>query len=396
MKNIKNIAILAGILTMLHACTEKELVPISTDSIAPGIVRNVQSESIPGGAVISYNIPDDEDLLYVKAVYELDNGKMSEVRSSLYNNTLTIEGFGSMDEREVTITCVDRSENESESVKTIIKPAQPSVHKVKESVKVLADFGGIAIQWTNTNNAALAFVLMAENDNNELELVETIYSGITNGNYSLRGFDETKRQFALVIRDKWNNYSDTVFASLKPLFEQKLDKDKFEKIILDNDHDWSAWGGKYEYAYDDNTKTFCHTWAGTGWPQYFTIDLGAVVRLSRVVIVQRQEEKRFHYAHGNLRLIDIYGMKETPDADGSFDRWIPLRVAPENGCVSIKPSEEGGTTSEDIEHLNNGDEYGFTIDDPAVRYIRLVVNETWAKTGFAHFAEITFYGQEIE
>jgi hypothetical protein len=56
---------------------------------------------------------------------------------------------------------------------------------------------------------------------------------------------------------------------------------------------------------------------------------------------------------------------------------------------------EGGTAAEDQEHFEKGDEYSFTLEDPEVRYIRLVVNETWGLTGFSHFAEITFYGQVI-
>jgi len=174
---------------------------------------------------------------------------------------------------------------------------------------------------------------------------------------------------------------------LTPMLEKKLDKRKFQKIVLSNDHDMAAWEGKYEFAYDENPATFNHTWAGSGWPQMWTLDLGVVARLSRVNVLQRQN---FYYSHGNPRLLEIWGMKETPDQDGSFTRWTKLR-----DCVAIRPSLLGGTAAEDQEHFAKGDEFSFTLDDPAVRYIRFVVNETWGKTGFIHFAEVSFWGQEI-
>lgn len=53
------------------------------DSIAPGTVSNVQVENLPGAARITYDLPDDEDLLAVEAVYTI-NGKSGKVRVGLY------------------------------------------------------------------------------------------------------------------------------------------------------------------------------------------------------------------------------------------------------------------------------------------------------------------------
>ena len=36
-----------------------------TDSVAPNTVSNVSVESLPGGAKITYDLPDDEDLAFV-------------------------------------------------------------------------------------------------------------------------------------------------------------------------------------------------------------------------------------------------------------------------------------------------------------------------------------------
>jgi hypothetical protein len=392
MKKLIYLFVVTALLIVINGCTEDKKAPLFQDSDPPGPVSSPEASSIPGGAIISYTLPDDEDLLYVRAEYTLTNGKKMEAKSSNYLNSLVVQGFGDVSEKTVTLYAVDRSENESTPIQVKITPDIPDVHAVKATTEMLADFGGVSYRWTNENNAALAIMLLAEDSTGVLSVVETLYSSVTNGDYTIRGFDPEEQEFAIIMRDRWDNYSDTSKALLTPMYEEELDKEKFLKVVLANDQSWDAWEGRYEHAFDDDINTFNHTYAGTGWPQYLTVDLGVEARLSRVVIHQRQT---FPYRHGNPRLMDIWGILESPEADGSLDKWYPLRVAPDNGCVARRPSTEGGTTAEDQEHMARGDEYSFSIDDPAIRYLRFVVNETWGLTGFSHFGEITVYGQEV-
>ena len=83
-------------------------------------------KNIPGGAILSYTLPDDEDLLYVKAVYNLKEG-LAEAKSSLYTDTIKVVGFGDMEPREVSLIAVDRSRNESAPVKVTVNPEEPPV-----------------------------------------------------------------------------------------------------------------------------------------------------------------------------------------------------------------------------------------------------------------------------
>ena len=387
MKKIIYLFTIVGIMAFLGSCTEDIREPLFKDSQPPGPVSNVTVVNSPGGALITYTLPSDNDVLYVKAVYMLSNNRKVETRSSAYINQLVVEGFNDTSESTVTLYAVDRSENASTPVTVKVNPLTPDVHSVRETVTMVPDFGGVLYRWTNENNAPLAFLILAPDKDGILQEVETVYSGMTAGAFTVRGFEPEEGVFGVVIRDRWDNYSDTIKLTLTPMLEKKLDKRKFQKIVLSNDHDMAAWEGKYEFAYDENPATFIHTWAGSGWPQMWTLDLGVVARLSRVNVLQRQN---FYYSHGNPRLLEIWGMKETPDQDGSFTRWTKLR-----DCVAIRPSLLGGTAAEDQEHFAKGDEFSFTLDDPAVRYIRFVVNETWGKTGFIHFAEVSFWGQEI-
>uniref|UniRef100_UPI00321742A9 DUF4959 domain-containing protein n=1 Tax=uncultured Draconibacterium sp. TaxID=1573823 RepID=UPI00321742A9 len=392
MKNINILYFGLFLLLLFNGCEELERVPLTKDTVAPMKVKDPVIENIPGGAIINYTLPDETDLLYVKAEYTLANGKHFETRSSVYSNSLKIEGYGDTNEHDVKLYTVDRSENISQPLNIKIQPLTPGVHSVKESLEIISDFGGVRYTWSNPDSCALAFIILAKDSLGAIKPIETIYSGVINGVYNLRGYDPEENVFGAVLRDRWDNYSDTAMAVLTPMFEQKLDKSKFEKVELEGDADVENWGGRFEYMYDDNISTFCHSRAGTGWPQYVTIDLGAKVRLSRFTMVQRQGSSPsdiVFYGWGNPRLSEIWGRASTP-TDGSWDGWTKLR-----DCVSIRPTEVGGTPAEDEKKYKEGDEYSFTLEDPEVRYVRILVNETWSQTGFFHLAELTFFGQEV-
>lgn len=379
----KNFAVIVLVL-LAWGCTELENKPLTQDGTPPGQVTNIEVETVPGGAYITYDLPGDEDLLYVKGIYEIRKGEVAETRASLYNDTLKILGYGDTGEKKVTIVSVDRSENESAPVEISFRPETPSVHATFATMNMIPDFGGVQYSWINEYNASLAFILLARDSSGLLFPYETVYSAVDTGKYTLRGFSPIQREFGVVIRDRWDNYSDTMLNTMTPLFEEKLDKKQFQMIILEGDSEMDAWEGQYEYAYDDNPETFNHTWAGSGWPQMWTLDLGVTAKISRVNVLQRQG---FFFSHGNPRNLEIWGRETLPD-DGSLDGWTKLC-----DCEATRPTLQGGTPDEDQVHFENGDNYGFDLNDPPVRYIRFITNRTWGNTGFIHFAEVTFWGQ---
>jgi hypothetical protein len=384
---------LIGVLFFIKGCKEDTKEPLFNDSISPGPVTDVEITSLPGGAEISYSLPTDGDLAYVKAEYTLSDGQEVNTKSSNYLNNLTIQGFGDTKEKQVTLYAVDRSENVSPPVTVKITPETPNVHQVQSSMEMIPNFGGVLYRWKNENNAPLSFMLLAEDSLGVLVEKDLHYSGVTEGEFALRGFDPKETEFGIVIRDRWDNFSDSTKAIITPLFEEVIDKSKFTQVWLANENEWNGWDGEFDLMFDDNIHTFGHTKPGDGWPHYLTIDMGVEARLSRVVVHQRQDAS-FVYRHGNPRFMDIWGCKEEPAQDGSWDNWYPLRVAEfGNGCVARRPSDEGGSAAEDQVHLANGDDYSFALDDPEVRYIRFVIHETWGNTGFVCPSEITFYGQ---
>jgi hypothetical protein len=389
---------MVSIVFILFTCEEHELEPIYKNGTTPSIVENVVVTPINGGLDIKYDLPSSSDLLYVKAVYTTTSGQQAEVKASVFMNKLQILGFGDTSEKIVKLYSVNRSEKVSEAVIVKASPLTPSVFIVQETMKITSDYGGARFSWENPLNTPITIQLMTSNEEGELETLETVYTEQTSTKSSLRGFEAEPRLFAAIIRDRYDNYSDTIYAQtadkmLVPLFEQRLNKKAFKKIVFGNDDNWGAWAGNYENFFDDDMQTIVHTQGGHPRPSIFSVDLGANVALSRFTVFQRADEgTRKIYGAGAPKTYDVYGAKELPGMDGNLDDWILL-----GQFQATKPSGSpvGTNTDEDIAHFYAGDEY--TFDEPIeIRYFRFAVYETWDGSGIINASEITFWGSIIE
>ncbi len=399
---MKKIFIYLGILTFFiyGGCKEEDLLgPIDHDKTPPGPVKIVKVTPVHGGFDIVYDLPGDEDLLYVKAVYTLTGDKEVDNRASAYTNRMTIEGFGDTAVHDVQLYAVDRSGNASEPVSFSGRPLEPPIWLIAKSMDIQPDWGGAKFTWANPTNAPVAIMLIAPDSLGEMKVFHTVYTEVDSGSYSLRGFDTIPTPFRAIVRDRWDNFSDTVRPNtptytVTPWYEARLDKTKFRLVVLDNDTPWDAWEGKPEYLWDDDLTTFGHTQGDHPFPQILTIDLGVKVILSRFKVHQRSISQPFFvYTHGNPKRYDVYGSLTIPDQSGNLADWIKLRET----CVSYKPSglPPGQNTDEDMEHFRNGDEYSFDKMIP-IRYFRFAVLETWDGAGFIDPAELTFWGNILE
>ena len=63
-----------GAMAFMLGCEEDLKEPLFQDSDVPGPVTSPVVENLPGAAVITYGLPQDQDLLYVKAEYDLPSG----------------------------------------------------------------------------------------------------------------------------------------------------------------------------------------------------------------------------------------------------------------------------------------------------------------------------------
>ena len=90
------------LLFLLLGCKESVRIDLVDDSRpAPVASEEVTVESILGGAVLRYQIPNDKDLLCIKAVYEIRPGHIYEAKSSVYVDSLVLKGFSTSETTQV-------------------------------------------------------------------------------------------------------------------------------------------------------------------------------------------------------------------------------------------------------------------------------------------------------
>jgi hypothetical protein len=387
---VMNKYIFLPLLALFCACAEDNRPEIRMDSNPPKPVSGVNVINIPGGAVLRYQLPDDEDLLYVKAVYSYKEGHRAEVRSSLYCDSLKILGFGTEDERNVELVAVDRSKNESTPVKAVIKPLEAPVNTIGKTIKMMPDFGGVHLYWHNPDRAEIAIVLEKEDHNNEFVPVEAFYSTVVDGDVAARGMDTIPGNFRVYVQDRWENRSAVTEEILTPLFEQQFDRTKFKTLFLEGDEP-DAFGWVLSNVFDGDLTTGFHTGQGLGhWPQWFSFDMGVTGKISRVKLWQRGD--MWPFRHGNPKRYEIWGTNDAARLN-DWDVWIKMIE-----CESIKPSglPIGQNTDEDNAIVAAGEEFACPAEMPAVRYLRMKVLENWSGGDFVHFMEFAVYGQIIE
>lgn len=374
---------------LFFSCKDETVKLEPMDSVPPGPVSNVVWKSIPGGAVFRYTLPDDEDLLYVKAVF-YRNDLRCESSATIYSDSLKIEGLGSTESREVKLIAVDRSNNESEAVIQTITPGVPDIFHIGESLQVKADFGGVHAFWKNANKQDISVVLLIKDQNEEYVPLETYYSSVVDGDGLYIGMDTIAVDCAVFAQDRWGNKSETKFyPGLNPLYETLFNRHLFHALHLPNDGPDYPGGWRLEGIFDGvkgNDSGYSSLGGSGKWPQWVTIDMGVLAKISRFRLFQRMGN--YSFSEGNLRFFEIYG-SPTLDLSGSWDSWHLLMK-----CESIKPSglPIGQNTEEDIARARDGEDFYNSADNPAVRYVRIKVLRTWAGGDNFQINEIEIYG----
>lgn len=375
-------------LILSFGCSEDKRPEISTNDTPPKPVTDVQVVNIPGGAVLKYKLPDDEDLLFVKAEYSLKEGQTSEARASLYVDTLRLEGFGTEEEREVILRAVNRSQKLSDPVKVTIKPLEAPVSTIGKTMEMYADFGGVHIYWDNPSRDEISVVLEMEDNNREFVPYEVFYSTLSRGDVAARGLENVPYNFRAYVQDRWENKSASVEVNLTPYYEEKFDRLKFQALSVNGDEP-SAWGWVLSNLFDGDVNTGFHTAQGTGrWPQWVTFDMGITGIISRIKTWQRLEG--WEYRHGNPKKFELWGATEAANL-ADWSAWTKLM-----DCESIKPSglPLGQLSGEDTQWATAGEEFITPLDNlMSVRYLRLKILENWSGGDFVHLMEVEVYGQ---
>ncbi|MCH7400986.1 DUF4959 domain-containing protein [Belliella kenyensis] len=392
--NLKHFIWISLSLLAIWSCAEEDgREPFSKNLTPPGQISEYSVENLPGRAKITYSLPSDKDLLYIKAQYTLGNGRKMEVKSSYFNNSLVVEGFADTLSHEIKLYSVNRSEVASEPVSVMIKPLEAPLWEVYRSLEVNTAFGGIRINALNPFREDIAILVMEKNEYGDWEIdPNSVYTSTDSIDYAIRGMDTTMHEFAFTIRDRWLNYTDTVFQDISPLFEMPLPKANYRGFPLPGDapgHPSTSHAGMWDGNIIDWPSIYM-TQAVHQGPHTITFDVGVLAKMSRIVIWDYPEYfngRTYYYLHC-LKEFEIYGT-DNPNPNGSMDGWELL-----GRYNATKPSglPHGQQTDEDFRVANEGFSWEFDINAPKVRYLRIRSTRNWGGSTNMAISEIQVYG----
>ena len=414
MKNKKIVYIIFSLILVVYiGCNEVERNDfIDQSGDAPPQVTVTGIRNTPGGAVVKYTLPEDKNLLYVQAEYEIRPGVKREAKSSYFKDSLVLEGFGKEKPYEVNIYTVGRNKKASAPITETVYPTTPPVILAGKSLR--ETFSGVAVDLVNPGEANLAIVLLGDTaKHGYLTELFTFYTGNSKGAFNYRPqtpkLDTIPYTFGVYLRDRWDNYSDTVIViGLKPWYEEEILKDgargKWAPLFQ------SGTASIYEHmpvnASYPLTRMFDGLLGIDGFhgrethelPSYLTWDLNSIVKLSRLRIFPRQHGDD-RWKRGHPYRFELWGSLRFPNSELDHT-WIPL-----GSFISEKPSGPGAQiTQEDIDFSNAGLNYDLEVSDFApfpqseVRYLRLVTRETYAFAPIStvHIVEIDLWGIYVE
>jgi len=393
MKKIYFIGLFVALLW--YGCSKEGRLDFIDSSLpAPAQISAVKIDATPGGGILTYKLPADPNLAYVKAIYEIQPGVFREAKSSRFTDTLRLVGFGDTLKHAVKVYSVGNNEKQSEPISVEVTPKTPPVKSVFKTADFSETFGGVNVSFKNPDKADLAIVVLRDSTgNNNWVTVRTFYTAATAGDFAARGFESKPQKFAIFIRDRWNNKSDTLVKTLTPKFEVEIPKNTFSKLVLPTDQTeladpnypveniWNGLADRRLYA-SSNASSL---------PQWITIDMGKKVLLSRFKMWM--EANNHCYTGSGLKNFELWG-SNSPDPDGEWTQWTLF-----GNFTTFKPSglPLGQKTAEDINYATNlGADFNFDVQPPAVRYLRLKSLETYSSPGQVVIMEMTFFGQIVQ
>ncbi len=368
---------------------------IDSNAPAPVQISGINVENRSGVAVLTYKIPSDPNFYYAKAVYEIRPNVYMEARASIYTDTLRLEGFGDTLAHDVKIYSVGKNEKALEPIVVQVKPLTPPVLLAFETIDMEAVFGGIQIGFKNPAMADIAIVVMRDSTNlNTWSPLATFHTAADSGKFSIRNLDSVSQKFAVYIRDRWNNKSDTLYKTLSPIFEQAIPK-PWSVLVLPTDQTALA-GTSYTLSRLWNGLA---TWASGPYassnnnplPQWFTLDLGKKVQMNRVVMHQVDNIGHL-YTGGAPKTVEVWG-SNNPAQNGSWVGWDSLGT-----FHSFKPSglPLGQISTDDTQYASvQGENFEFDHILSSYRYIRWKTTKTYNTTGQVVMGEIDVYGKIV-
>lgn len=392
---------------LIAGCSEEKHEPIGSDMSVPQSVSDITYTPLAGGALITYALPDDANLLCVEAELLLPNGRKMNYTSSSYKNEITILGLANTQPQKVQLYSVSKNGVKSNAASIDVTPLPPPYEEVLKTVTLRESWGGIGITAQNESEGDLAYFLGYYDERGVFVDYDSYYSSIKSDTFAIRGLPNETKKFGLYIRDRWDNFSDTLFADLTPLQEEMIEKKNFRMMELDGDGIYGSynneqpeniWNGVWGTDWNNNYGDWKHFIATDGVTQdnaTFTMDIGVLTKLSRIILNQY-----YRYEAHMPKKYEIWGLVDY-DSDlittamGDWSNWTLLGTMENRKEVDVPGPATA--TAKDVENWLKGDEMIFDPEpSPPVRYIRYKSLGSWNGRNNFSIAEITYFGQPMK
>ena len=394
MKIIKILAIILISFTTLIGCKDDE----NQDSIPPGSLTIENIIPTNGGGIISYVLPEDSDILFVRAEYTNSLGVEVYRVSSSHNNSIEIDGLNQNTPLQVRLFVVDENENMSQSVEVEFTPLPSFIFLVQESISITPDLGGVKLEWDNIAEKTVYVHLHIMNGDDEE--IRILSSNSASESVFVRGLESVEMTFLTKVEDFDGNITDLEEkATLTPLFEEMIDKSTWS-LVSSLSVDGNQWEGQTIAFWDDVVDTaetnsdnsYFIIWrdanGGTlDWPLDIVINLNKNVRVHRFKVWQRAfwyggpTGAPYYYQEENIRSFDLYASNNSVD-------WTLL------GQFDIgDPSDENGNIPQDfIDAAAEGHDFDLEGVSEKFRYLKFSITSNYGSDTYVHGSEITLWG----
>ena len=390
---IKKIIFSIFLVTLTFSCSKNE----DVDSTPPGILSNISVVPTNGGGIISYSLPSDNDISYVRAEYTNSQGEEVFRVSSRYNTSVEINGLNQTTPIKVRLYVVDENENISDEVEVEFTPLESFIYLVQQSIEISPDLGGVKITWENIATKTVFVYVHILNGTDET--IRILSSDNAEESLFIRGLDAVEMTFSTKVEDFDGNITDLqVVGNFTPLFEEKIEKNTWT-LITSQSINGNAYEGRTVNFWDDIVDTvetdsdnsyFIATRENNGgslnFPLDIVIDLNKNVKIKRFKLWQRAYWYQgggvtYHYQEENLKSFNLYASNDAQSWDllGEFDIGDPRDSAGNIPASAFQEAIDG---------------HDFTLENTSeqFRYLKISITSNYGSTIITVGSEITLYG----
>lgn len=386
-------------LLAFYACDNDD----SGDSTPPGNL--IIKEVIPtnGGAKITYTLPSDEDVLFVKAKYTNSLGNEVFKVSSYYNDTIELDGFNDTLPHNVELYVVDRNDNHSIATEVQVKPLVSYIYLVQQSIQITPDLGGVKIEWENVSAKTVHVYVLLKNEAYEDSTIKSSF--LPNYQTYIRGLDSVNYNFFIKVEDFQGNQTRQEFiATVKPKFEQEIDKTSWTLVsgLSANGNAYEGttvafWDNVIDYKEnaDDNSYFIMlrdNNGGALNYPMDIVIDMNKKVVVNRFAVWQRAfyydlrtsdgiSEVPYYYQSENMRKFDIY-------TSNNLEEWI---LAGQFDIGDPKDAD-GNVPKEKIQEAIDGHMFVLNNTTEPFRYLKFSITSNYGSEIQLSGSEITLFG----